>query len=76
MQCNAEFFLKRRTRRKALHMLKKGRIHFLGSDCHNLLNRAPRLGEAMEVIGSTGMEIVEKNIRRYLPALEEQRAIE
>ena len=50
IQCNAEFFLSRRTSRKALRLLEEGRIHFLGSDAHNLSSRAPNLGEALELI--------------------------
>lgn len=50
IQCNAEFFLSRRTSRKALRMLRDGRIHFLGSDAHNTSSRAPNLGPALELI--------------------------
>ena len=50
VQANAEFFLHRATRGMALRMLKKGQIHLLGSDCHNLKDRAPNLGEAIRVI--------------------------
>ena len=51
IQCNAEFFLERRTARKALHLLKKEKIHFLGSDAHNLGSRSPNLGPALDLIG-------------------------
>ena len=50
VQANASFFLNSRTRRLALRLLRSGRIHLLGSDCHNLTNRPPRLGEAAQVI--------------------------
>lgn len=50
IQCNGEFFLTRRTARKALNMLQKGQIQFLGSDAHNLSSRAPNLGEALAFI--------------------------
>lgn len=50
MQVNAEFFNDRSTVRTALKMLKKEQIHVLGSDCHNMGDRSPRLGEAVEVI--------------------------
>ena len=50
IQANADFFLKYNTRRKALKMLKKGKIHLLGSDCHNMSNRAPNLGDAVTYI--------------------------
>lgn len=50
MQVNASFFLSRRTCGKALRMLRNGRIHWIGSDCHNLTARPPQIGEASEVI--------------------------
>jgi protein-tyrosine phosphatase len=50
IQCNAEFFLDRRTARKALHMLKKEQIHFLGSDAHNLTLRQPNFRPAADLI--------------------------
>lgn len=50
LQCNAEFFLSFRTRRKALRMMKDGQIAAIGSDCHNKKMRAPNVGLAMEKI--------------------------
>lgn len=50
VQANAEFFISLRTRSMALKMLKDGRIHLLGSDCHDLTARKPNLGAAMRVI--------------------------
>ena len=50
VQANASFFLRTSTRNMALKMLKNGMIHLLGSDCHNMDTRPPRLGEAVEVI--------------------------
>lgn len=50
VQANAEFFLDRRTAGKALRMLKNRQIHLLGSDCHNLTDRAPELGSAIGLI--------------------------
>jgi protein-tyrosine phosphatase len=52
VQANASFFLHGTTRGMAMRMLKRGQIHLLGSDCHNLKERSPRLGEAVEVIRS------------------------
>lgn len=49
-QCNAEAFLTFKTRRWALSLIKKGYIHFLGSDCHNLTTRPPKLAEARAMI--------------------------
>ena len=50
VQANASFFLNRKTSGMALRMLKHDSIHLLGSDCHNMYNRPPRLGQACEVI--------------------------
>lgn len=50
IQANASFFLDRKTKNMALKMVEKGQIHVLGSDCHNLTTRPPRLGEAVSVI--------------------------
>lgn len=50
VQVNAEFFLERATSGMAMRMLREGRIHLLGSDCHNLASRKPNLGAAIERI--------------------------
>ena len=50
MQSNADFFLPFRTKRKALKLLREGRVHLLSSDAHNTSSRAPRLDEAASVI--------------------------
>lgn len=52
VQANAEFFQDRRTKAMAIRMLKDGKIHLLGSDCHNMGSRKPNLGEAAAVIES------------------------
>jgi hypothetical protein len=46
MQSNADFFLPFWEGRKALKLLREGRIHLLGTDCHNMLQRRPRMDEA------------------------------
>jgi len=70
-QCNASFFLRWRTRCKAIRMLREGRIHLLGSDSHNMDARPPRLGEAWAVLGQRERELLEKNVRRSLLGREE-----
>ena len=50
LQSNAEFFLSLRTRRRALRLLRDGYIQVLGTDCHNMSGRAPRMGEARKLI--------------------------
>lgn len=49
-QVNASFFNDFFTRHKALSMLKNGRIHFIGSDCHSLSHRPPRIGQTFDLI--------------------------
>ena len=50
VQANASFFLNRSTSSMAMKLLREGRIHLLGSDCHNLTTRRPNLGPAMDRI--------------------------
>lgn len=50
MQVNASFFTDAGTRRKAVNLFKKGGIHLLGSDCHNIKHRPPHIGAAYEII--------------------------
>ena len=71
VQANASFFLRRSTRSMALRMLKKGQIHLLGSDAHNVNHRVPRLGEAVEVIrrelGESALETLAENAKNIYP---------
>lgn len=50
MQVNASFFSRFGTKRKALRLLDSGRIHLVGSDCHNMTDRSPRIGTAYDLI--------------------------
>lgn len=50
VQVNSDFFVNRRTEKKALRMLETGVVHLLGSDCHNMTKRPPAIGKAFEVI--------------------------
>lgn len=68
IQANGEFFLERATKNMALRMMRQGRIHLLGSDCHNLTDRAPNLRQALDVIeGKFGPEII-----RYIHDFEDE----
>lgn len=62
MQCNAGFFLNWRTRRKAVHMLRQGMVQMLGSDCHNMDTRPPRLGEVFQRLGNEELRILEEGM--------------
>ena len=50
MQVNASFFNNFGTRHKAFKLLQMGNIHFIGSDCHNMETRPPRIGCAYGLI--------------------------
>ncbi len=50
LQANASFFVSIVTRRKALSLLKEGNIQFIGSDCHNITSRPPRIGKVFEIV--------------------------
>ena len=59
VQANAEFFLSSSTASMAMRMLKRGQIHVLGSDCHNMTSRKPNLGDALQRIEKKlGAEVV------------------
>lgn len=52
-------------RKKLIKYLESGRIHFIGSDCHNLSSRAPEYENGVNVIlkkcGAQALEILEQN---------------
>lgn len=52
VQANANFFIRKSTSAMALRMLRQGRIHILGSDCHNTSTRKPNLMDALAVINT------------------------
>lgn len=65
VQANASFFLENRTRRMALKLLRADQIQLLGSDCHNLDSRPPRLGPAIKLIEEhLGQQVLDR-IRSY-----------
>lgn len=59
IQANGNFFLRWKTRPLAMHLLKKGKIHFLGSDCHSIAHRPPNLNAAVaEIEKKLGREAI------------------
>lgn len=50
MQVNASVFLHFASRRRTLNFMKQGGVLFVGSDCHNTVDRPPRIGEAWEIL--------------------------
>lgn len=64
-QANANFFINRWSRRLALRLLAQDKIHLLGSDCHDVKERIPNLGTALEVIKSSLGENAVERINYY-----------
>lgn len=61
VQVNGSFFLRPGTAGLAMRMLKNGQIHLLGSDCHNLDDRSPNLGQVRQRIHTKlGTEALER----------------
>ena len=50
LQINASYLLRPMTKRKAIKMLSRGQIHVIGSDCHNIKTRPPKIDSAYKVI--------------------------
>ncbi len=63
-QANASFFTERRYRSQAIKMIKNNQIHFIGSDCHNLSDRAPNTAEAFQIMNKKlGCDFVENYLQ-------------
>lgn len=58
-QCNADAFFPMFS--KFTKLLKRGQIHFLGSDAHNLSSRAPQLDKAAKILSKkVGADVLEE----------------
>ena len=64
VQVNASWFLDPGTVKAAVRSLKQGKIHLIGSDCHNLLSRSPNLGQARQQAMAYGAEAEFEELRR------------
>ena len=59
IQANADFFIEKSTAGSAMKMLRSGRIHLIGSDCHGIESRKPNMSSAIFAIGrKLGMDFV------------------
>lgn len=65
VQANGSFFLNRKTASMAMRMLKADRIQLLGSDCHNLTDRTPNLGNTVSCIEKKLGPVAIDRIRAY-----------
>lgn len=74
IQSNAEFFLNKQTRKKAMHLFEQGKINLLGSDCHNGTVRPPNLGEAVQLLteqfGDLSVRYLQDQQRRYMKGID------
>lgn len=50
IQLNAESLIGNKDQKSILRLLSEGKIHLLGSDCHNMYDRKPNLSHALRVI--------------------------
>jgi len=68
VQVNASFFLY--DSQRALDYLRQNRIQFIGSDCHNMEQRAPNMGPAEEIIrldgASEALQAINKRVYSLL----------
>ena len=70
VQANASFFTGFFTRKMALRYLEEGRIHLLGSDCHDLSKRPPVVGDVMKKISEkVSLETVHEKAQEVLTML-------
>lgn len=64
LQANASAFLDRKVQKNVLRLLRYRKIHFVASDCHNMMQRPPKLDQAFRVIekklGREAMEWLDK----------------
>lgn len=67
IQINAEGFTNHTSRRRSLDLLKQEKIHFIGSDCHNMTSRAPNIDAAIfqieKRLGAEGLSGIYNNSR-------------
>lgn len=70
VQVNASFFIHSGSSDLALQYLAEDRIHFIGSDCHDMEQRAPNMGPASVIIEKNGLEkqhmTLDSRVRRFL----------
>ena len=70
IQVNASFFIYSGSSELALQYLAEDRIHFIGSDCHDMEQRAPNMGPASVIIGKNGLEkqhiMLDSRLRSFL----------
>ena len=56
IQVNAPSFLDRKEKKLAFALLKNGFVHCIGTDAHNMAERAPNITKAKEAVKNAGLE--------------------
>ena len=75
-QCNADAFLPKQFGGRMIRMIKKGYIHFIGTDFHNMENRISRIDLATERIAQKlGQETLDAMDRHATHILSQKRKI-
>lgn len=64
VQVNGSYFLNPKTQKNALKNLKAGKIHLIGSDCHNLDYRPPNLGMVRNFVRDRQVKTEFQQLRR------------
>jgi len=74
VQTNAEALIEGSQKRNILKLLDSGKIHLLGSDCHNMVERRPNLDSAVKIIetniGASCIERINLVGQRILSSVE------
>lgn len=71
-QVNVSSFadLPRSRRKKLFKLFSRGLVHVIGSDCHNMTNRAPAYGDGLKMIekefGASAVQHLQKNAQHVL----------
>lgn len=76
LQMNGSYVLDRHTRKHALKLLKQGRVHLIGSDCHGIVWRKPCMDQVIQIINDNldhttiqGLRLVGQKILRGEPLM-------
>jgi len=53
IQVGTDFFVRRSSRKRAIRTFRRGIVHLLGTDAHNMSSRRPNMNEAIEILTRT-----------------------
>jgi len=69
VQVNGSYFLNPETKKAAFGNLKSGKIHVIGSDCHNMDTRPPNLDRVRKLAGENRAEAEFQKLHKNAAAL-------